>query len=507
MCLDMVCMIDGILTHGTHTGAGTLAFAIRSGVNLALLMARLNRVPKKLRISLIQHAILGSDSFRFAAMLGCFVTLYRALLNAFPILFPRHVPLRIRIRQLFSFAFSSPEDSAAVDSLSPDLELPRSRTGSSRTARLSTTAQAHQVWVRKRTSRWHSAIAGAIAGGLAIMFEKKSRRTVIAQQLFVRGLQGSYNASSQRYGFKLPYGDVLVFSLACGQILYGFLLRPDTLPRSYVTWINTAGKIPVAAVRINRDLVRDGSFNAVDMERILQEEKLTSGNRAELVLRHALTIGTPPDFGHRYGPCAAVHPTLDSCRQVPMDRFISVFRWMLPIYGALHFIPMMLFKRKGFIQEPLKMLLRAGWGTTRSAAFLGTFVVIYQSYFCFKHYMYEILLALRQSPSSIVKPPMWLIKFLISKPSFWMGGLLSGLSLFVEARRRRGELAMYVLPKGLESVWVMARGKGLVFRTGDFGEALLTATGMGMVMSIYQNDPEHLSGLVRRILYQFIGPN
>lgn len=277
--------------------------------------------------------------------------------------------------------------------------------------------------------------------------------------------------------------------------------------------INTAGKIPVAAVRINRDLVRDGSFNAVDMERILQEEvrsirsqplveltfssslilqKLTSGNRTELVLRHALTIGTPPDFGHRYGPCAAVHPTLDSCRQVPMDRFISVFRWMLPIYGALHFIPMMLFKRKGFIQEPLKMLLRAGWGTTRSAAFLGTFVVIYQcesealqntkslihififiAYFCFKHYMYEILLALRQSPSSIVKPPMWLIKFLISKPSFWMGGLLSGLSLFVEARRRRGELAMYVLPKGLESVWVMARGKGLVFRTGDFGEALV----------------------------------
>lgn len=117
---------------------------------------------------------------------GCFVTLYRALLNAFPILFPRHVPLRIRIRQLFSFAFSSPEDSAAVDSLSPDLELPHSRNGSSRTARLSTTAQAHQVWVRKRTSRWHSAIAGAIAGGLAIMFEKKSRRTVIAQQLFVR---------------------------------------------------------------------------------------------------------------------------------------------------------------------------------------------------------------------------------------------------------------------------------------------------------------------------------
>ena len=86
---------------------------------------------------------------------------------------------------------------------------------------------------------------------------------------------------------------------------------------------------------------------------------------------------------------------------------------------------------------------------------------------------------------------------------------------------------MYVLPKGLESAWVMARGKGWVFRTGKWGETLLTAFGMGMVMvrffllfffivdscfffsvqSTYQNDPQHLSGLVRRILYQFIGPN
>ena len=90
---------------------------------------------------------------------------------------------------------------------------------------------------------------------------------------------------------------------------------------------------------------------------------------------------------------------------------------------------------------------------------------------------------------------------------------------------------MYVLPKGLESIWVMARGKGLVFRTGKWGDVILAALGMAMVMvnefiskqqqnvdfffffflsktqSTYQNDPQHLSGLVRRILYQFIGPN
>jgi hypothetical protein len=37
--------------------------------------------------------------------------------------------------------------------------------------------------------------------------------------------------------------------------------------------------------------------------------------------------------------------------------------------------------------------------------------------------------------------------------------MLSGLSLFVEEKKRRGELAMYVLPKGLESGWKMLRGQ------------------------------------------------
>ena len=33
---------------------------------------------------------------------------------------------------------------------------------------------------------------------------------------------------------------------------------------------------------------------------------------------------------------------------------------------------------------------------------------------------------------------------------------------------------MYVLPKGLESTWVMERGEGWVFRTGKWDETLLT---------------------------------
>lgn len=93
-------------------------------------------------------------------------------------------------------------------------------------------------------------------------------------------------------------------------------------------------------------------------------------------------------------------------------------------------------------------------------------------FFCFKHNLHSILSV--QKMLSPFKLPQSVVDILISKWSFWCGGLLSGLSLFIEERRRRGELAMYVLPKGLESAWTTARGHGLVFRTGNYGESIVS---------------------------------
>ena len=84
-----------------------------------------------------------------------------------------------------------------------------------------------------------------------------------------RGLQGSYNALAAKYGFTIPYGAVWLFSIACSQIMYGFLLRPDTLPRTYISWIDQAGQIPVKGVAMNRDLVREGSFKISDIDDLI----------------------------------------------------------------------------------------------------------------------------------------------------------------------------------------------------------------------------------------------
>ncbi|KAF4619751.1 hypothetical protein D9613_004876 [Agrocybe pediades] len=513
--------LEACLAHAMSGGfrSATLAFNIRACVNVVLALIRIHRVPRDYRLAMIRHAIFGTDTWRFAAMLGTFTSLYKFLINALPILVPAINPHYKK----GDSAIADDDDEVDLEAgrvpAATTLEIPLEK----RKGRLSLTKRAQMIMIRKQTRRWHAALAGAIAGGLAIMWETRSRRGVIAQQMFVRGLQGSYNAFTKKRGLRVPNGDVLVFSLACGQIVYAFLLRQDTLPRSYISWISQASKVPAECVRMNHDLVRGGVFDIQDLDQITKRADITKSNVADLLslrsrflspIKAAASSGGSEPYFPRYAPCSAVHPALSSCSSVPLDRFFAVSKWMLPIYGALHFIPAVLFKRKAFMQDPANILFKATIGSLRSSAFLGLFVAGYQAIYCYKHKLHRFLSLLRTGaiPASLLtapfaKIPQWVTDILISRFSFWVPGFVAGLALFVEEKRRRGELAMYVLPKGLESAWVMARGKGWVFRTGKWGETLLTAIGMAMVMSTYQNDPQHLSGLVRRILYQFIGPN
>lgn len=141
------------------------------------------------------------------------MALYRIILNALPLLFPANLSLRTNLQNLFArlFATDDESDSPFVDdspSSSSDTSPQQAQSlpyplhispGDRREARLSSSAQVHQSWVRKKTRRWHSVLAGAVAGAVAVSFEKRSRQTVVAQQLFVRyvlltplSIQGAY---------------------------------------------------------------------------------------------------------------------------------------------------------------------------------------------------------------------------------------------------------------------------------------------------------------------------
>ncbi|KAK7044527.1 hypothetical protein R3P38DRAFT_167822 [Favolaschia claudopus] len=484
-----------------HAGAGGLraaglGFGMRALFNVLLALFKLRRVPRAQWLLILRHAVFGTDSLRFAAMLGTFASLYKFLINGLPIL-----PPSIRSSKEEDTALDSPLDSDDSDTGIATPGLRRRRA-----PRLSLSAHAQMILVRKRTHRWHSALAGAISGGLAILWEKRSRRAVIAQQVFVRGLQGSYNFYSQQLGFTIPYGAVIVFSLACGQIMYGFFLRPDTLPPSYVGWIQQASKADPHSFVYNRKAVYEHVGDVPSLDQIIARRDVTPHNMTSLLNLRELALAGAPSLPH-YAPCSVLHPMSDSCGGVAVTRFFEVARWMLPIYSVLHFVPSLLFRWGTIRMDPLRFLMKVTVGSLRSSAFLGAFVIICQGVFCIKHNLYEWIMAAPAASLLRKTLPQGPVNLLISKATWWIPGFATGLALLIEDRRRRGELAMYVLPKGLESLWVVARGHGYIRHTGNWGEGVLAGVGMAMVMTIYQNDPEHLSTLVRKILYQFIGPN
>ena len=114
--------------------------------------------------------------------LGSFVSLYKYILNALPLLYRPPVS-----RPPFI------DDDEEIQ-----LEPPRPAYKRVRELRLSASGRARQAWTKKRTKAWFSVIAGAIAGGIAIAFEKRSRRVAIGQQMFVRSV-GAVNTFVTRY--------------------------------------------------------------------------------------------------------------------------------------------------------------------------------------------------------------------------------------------------------------------------------------------------------------------
>lgn len=99
------------------------------------------------------------------------------------------------------------------------------------------------------------------------------------------------------------------------------------------------------------------------------------------------------------------------------------------------------------------------FASVRSSAFLGAFVLIHETLHCLQN--------------------IWGLP--VSTKFDWLIGFATCLSLFVDNARRRAELAVYVLPKGAQSAWMVARQKRWVPHV-PAGEVLLGSAGLSLVM-------------------------
>eukprot|EP01103_Thecamoeba_quadrilineata_P008722 TRINITY_DN18450_c0_g1_i1.p1 TRINITY_DN18450_c0_g1~~TRINITY_DN18450_c0_g1_i1.p1 ORF type:complete len:499 (-),score=59.90 TRINITY_DN18450_c0_g1_i1:82-1578(-) len=273
----------------------------------------------------------------------------------------------------------------------------------------------------------------------------------------------------------LENGQTVVFTVSCAEIMYSWFYSPERLPKAYVHWITKMAamdpKVLIALQELHTYRIEYG----VDTGWTPLLEDFCIRNNLPVTM-------ADPSLG-KYA-CEVVHHGIRGCEVHGAARWARGFYQAFQIYLPVHIIPALIFKRNS--------MKTAGWlaflGALRSSAFLATFITIVWYSVCFWRSRIGPLTNLPIQTFDYVGPVC--------------GSLLCGLSVLIEKKHRRGEMALYVAPRALYSFW-QRLNKSLI-RPSPFakelGELLLFGFSSAVILTAFDDDRDSVRSTVRGIL-------
>ncbi|PRP80383.1 hypothetical protein PROFUN_11981 [Planoprotostelium fungivorum] len=288
--------------------------------------------------------------------------------------------------------------------------------------------------------------------------------------------------------------DVVVFSLSCAKIMHSWFFYPDSLPPAYSQWITKLADMDVRLLEALR-YMRDGTL------------KYGEGRHREILMGLSKDLGFPREIAdiktRRSVDCRVIHGGVaDSCHGNTIVRWGRSFYQSLMIYLPVHFIPLLLFRMKELKTSPFSLMFHTLMSVVRSASFLSTFVASIWFSVC----LTRTLLGPKLFPNLRDNLPL-------DNRVGLIGSLICGLSILIENKRRRSEMALYVLPRALYILLdQLYLGRGLSNGKNDAQifvdrlsrtmrwEKLVFGLSMGTVVTSLRYKPELVRGLVKGVL-------
>ena len=265
------------------------------------------------------------------------------------------------------------------------------------------------------------------------------------------------------------HGDVLMFALSSAQVMYAYVMRPETLDPGFWNFIVRAGPIDketLGAVRAQCN----GS--PVDLRHLAQyavpgkdPKGWTTGERLPCV---------PCVIMHRDTGCAM-------CASHAVAASADTFRKCFPFYLSIHLVPFCVLNAAKALRNPVGTVTTATGATIRSTTFISAFVGSYMASIC----------GLR-----------WARGGKEHRAAYYAAGIVAGSMLFIEKKSRRGELALYLLPRAADSLVATMAVKRLVPNV-PHADLLLFALVSGGLMHYFENEPETLAGFLRSGIARF----
>ncbi|RZC69253.1 hypothetical protein C5167_034115 [Papaver somniferum] len=309
---------------------------------------------------------------------------------------------------------------------------------------------------RKKETPFNAILAGSVAGLSILALDDPSRRRTLALYLLAR----------------------------LGQVMYAFVMRPESLPKSYQDFIQKTGPVAKPIYKAVRDSCRGSPIDVVSLSAYLFNSKASS----------SLKIQEFPSII----PCSMIHPDANSCLQHNARAASATFRKTFPLYFSLTFVPFVVlrlqkearkFSRKPgslrqldtFMDSPARTCWLAVKGAVRSTTFLSSFVGIFQGVICLHR--------------KVAAKDHKLV--------YWLAGGFAALSVLLEKKARRGELALYVLPRAGDSLWYILVNRHFLPDIKN-AEVALFCLCMGGIMYYLEHEPDTMAPFLRGIIRRFL---
>ncbi|PIN04858.1 hypothetical protein CDL12_22601 [Handroanthus impetiginosus] len=271
----------------------------------------------------------------------------------------------------------------------------------------------------RRTAKWRALLAGAIAGPSMLLTGLNTQHTSLAIYILMRAtvLASRCGIKSKRFGhickpLTWAHGDIFLMCLASSQILSAYILKQDSLPASYKSFLNKHGAKDSVILKGVREIVCGLPFT--NLEEI---EKFYKSHGVDIKLDPQMKI-----------PCSIIHGN-QACGTHFLSFLLQAYKRALPVYLPVYLIPALIVHRKGLLKRPYTILWKGLFGTARSSLFL--------SMYCSSAWIWTCILF------RILKR--------CNVPMVAIGTFPTGLALAIEKKSRRIEISLYCLARAIES--------------------------------------------------------
>ena len=260
--------------------------------------------------------------------------------------------------------------------------------------------------------------------------------TLVQVAQAARDAQGRASRNSSSTAPRGSSADTLVFASSAGIIMWAWFYHPESLPKSYNKWIGQAARVDPRLIQVLRD-ARKGRF-------AYGRENSQSHSLKDMCQERGWPLEWSDPSKTAPVPCEMVHMGAGpSCHWHALVRFAQTFKFAVKMY-----LPLQIILKSGKLSViSMRKVIK---DSLRSSIFLGAFVGSFYYGVCLSRTLVGARLG----------------KLLRLSPNFWDSGacvaagcMLCGWSVLVENSRRRQEVAMFVLPRALATLFPRQYGR------------------------------------------------